>query len=68
MEARAYDAATREYAKNFYNRIHQYFDQVLVNVEDQAVRRNRHALMKKINKLYTNQIADLSFVTQIDKS
>ena len=63
----AYDEATRSYAQGFYELIHQYFDRVLVNVEDQAIRKNRLALMKEINQLYTRQVADLSCVTQVEQ-
>jgi len=35
----------------------------LVNAEDENVRKNRHALMKKVNELYTANVADLSVVT-----
>jgi len=34
-------------------------------VEDDSVRRNRQALMKQINHLYTDQVADLSLLTQV---
>ena len=65
VEARRYDEATREYAKGFYQLIHQYFEEVMVNVDDEAVRKNRHAFMNRINRLYTSRIADLSSVTQV---
>ncbi len=65
VDERRFDDATRVYADEFYEIIHKYFDEVLVNVEDEAVRRNRHSMMKRINRLYTARIADLTCLTQI---
>lgn len=36
---------------------------MLVNVEDDSLRRNRLSLMKAIRDLYTQEVADLSYVT-----
>ena len=58
-----YEQATREFSNSFYAPVHDFFEKVLVNVPDEKIRTNRQALMKKINKLYTEQIADLSFIT-----
>ena len=57
-----YAAASATYAE-FYNPIHDFFEKVLVNDENREIRANRQALMKKINELYTQKIADLSLVT-----
>ncbi len=65
VDERRFDDATRAYADEFYEIIHKYFDEVMVNVEDEAVRRNRHSMMKRINRLYTARIADLTCLTQI---
>ena len=48
-------------------KIDLFFDQVLVNAEDAAVRENRMALVSKINRLYTVGIADLSALSRIDE-
>lgn len=57
--------ATKLYASTLYDRIAQFFDRVLVNVEDEVLKRNRLALLRDINALYTQQIADLSPLTQM---
>ncbi len=56
----AWSQATARYAQTFSETLHQFFDKVLVNVEDPGIRRNRLALMKEINELYTKPVADLS--------
>jgi len=61
----SYLEATKLYASALYDRISAFFDRVLVNVEDEVLRRNRLALMRDINSLYTRQIADLSPLTQM---
>lgn len=60
-----YREATREYAQVFYKILHDFFDKVLVNTEEKAVRLNRLALMKAINALYTDRVADLAKLPQI---
>ncbi len=57
-----YRAATIEYATMFAGPIHAFFNGVLVNADDAAVRRNRLALLTRINRLYTADVADLSQV------
>ena len=58
-----YGPLTQDFGKAFYQPVHDFFDQVMVNVPDQRVRKNRQALVKKINRLYTEKVADLSVVT-----
>lgn len=58
--ARDYEAASRRYARVFSKTLHQFFEDVFVNVEDEAVRNNRLCLLRHINRLYTVRIADLS--------
>jgi glycyl-tRNA synthetase beta chain len=60
-----YEEATKEYAHAFFKELHDFFDKVLVNVEDSVLRSNRLAIMKAINRLYTERIADLSLLPQI---
>ena len=60
IEAGEYRAATVEYTRAFAGPVHAFFDKVMVNVPDEAVRRNRLALMRRINVLYTADVADLS--------
>lgn len=56
----AWDQATLRYGRSFVDILHQFFEKVLVNVEDREIRRNRLAMMREINELYTKSVADLS--------
>jgi glycyl-tRNA synthetase beta chain len=62
---RHYKEATKEYAQVFFKILHDFFDKVLVNVEDASLRQNRLAMMKAINTLYTERVADLARLPQI---
>ncbi len=62
IEEGKYDAATELYAKVFSRPLHDFFDEVLVNVEDPDLRRNRLVLLSKINRLYSEKVADLSLL------
>ena len=65
IDKEEYREATKEYGQAFYKVLHEFFDKVLVNVEDRAVRVNRLAMMRAINRLYTERIADLAKLPQI---
>jgi glycyl-tRNA synthetase beta chain len=58
-----YYAASLEYKKVFSNPVHEFFNKVFVNVDDEAVKNNRILLLKGINKLFSDSIADLSCIT-----
>jgi len=58
--------ATRLFGRVFYEPVHDFFEQVMVNVEDATIRENRQALMKRINHLYTGKLADLSLLSRLD--
>ena len=60
-----YKEATRLYGEAFFEALHKFFDNVLVNAEDASLRQNRLAMMLAINKLYTNDVADLAMLPQI---
>jgi len=60
-----YKEATRLYGEAFFEALHKFFDNVLVNAEDSSLRQNRLAMMLAINKLYTNDVADLAMLPQI---
>ena len=60
-----YKEATRAYGEAFFETLHKFFDNVLVNAEDKDLRQNRLAMMQTINKLYTNDVADLAMLPQI---
>ncbi len=55
-----YRESSVRYCKAFSKPVHGFFDRVFVNVEDENIRSNRLSLMKKINELYSQKIADLS--------
>lgn len=59
IEERDYAGATVLYGRAFYDIIHLFFDRVMVNVEDERIRKNRKALLYLINRLYTERVADL---------
>ena len=63
IHQRRYDQATTSFGDAFYEPLHTFFDKVLVNVPDEALQRNRLALMRAINTLYTDRVADLSKLT-----
>lgn len=65
LEKKDYQSMTRLYGETFFGPLHQFFDRVMVNVEDVSIRKNRQALMKEINSLYTGEVADLSVLTQV---
>ncbi len=52
--------ATSLYAEAFFDILGEFFDKVFVNAEDMNVRKNRLALLRNVNALYTAGIADLS--------
>ncbi|HTL47666.1 MAG TPA: glycine--tRNA ligase subunit beta [Verrucomicrobiae bacterium] len=66
LDQRHFEDATRLFGKVFYGPIHDFFEQVMVNVEDTNIRENRQALMKRINHLYTKKLADLSMLSRLD--
>lgn len=63
INEREYDQATALFGEVFYEPLHLFFDKVLVNDSDEAIRRNRLALMRAIHALYTERVADLSKLT-----
>ena len=67
FEKKEYEKATRLFADLFLAPLNDFFDHVLVNAEDAALRENRMALVAKVNRLYTAKIADLSVLSRIDE-
>lgn len=63
VQSKSYADATTLYGEVFFGPLHEFFERVLVNVNDEAIQQNRLALMKTINTLYTEHIADLSKLT-----
>ncbi|MFC1809265.1 glycine--tRNA ligase subunit beta, partial [Candidatus Omnitrophota bacterium] len=62
FEGDDYDRCLITYYDAFHALVHEFFDKVLVNVDDSAVRKNRKSVMKLINDLFTTRVADLSFI------
>ena len=61
-----FDETLSLYGNTFFKPLHVFFDKVLVNVEDRAIRKNRHALMKEINRIFVDSVADLSLMTHME--
>lgn len=57
---------TVRFGEIFYDAVQEFFSQVMVNAEDTSIRRSRQILMKTINGLYTQKIADLSLLSSLD--
>ncbi|MCF6153729.1 MAG: glycine--tRNA ligase subunit beta [Candidatus Brocadia sp.] len=60
VDEKRYEEASHTYYEVFAKPVHIFFDKVFVNVEDEAVRNNRLLLIKSINGLYSEKIAELS--------
>lgn len=67
VRERRFEEATRIFGKVFYAPIHDFFEQVMVNAEDPKIRSNRQCLMKQVNRLYTEHLADLSVLSRNDQ-
>jgi len=59
---RDYLQAAETFAGTFAEPLHVFFEKVFVNVEDKALKGNRLALLKNINRLISESFADLSQV------
>jgi glycyl-tRNA synthetase beta chain len=62
MERGEYLEAARTFSRTFAEPLHVFFEKVFVNVEDEALKRNRLALLKSINRLISATFADLAQV------
>ncbi|MDD5504162.1 MAG: glycine--tRNA ligase subunit beta [Candidatus Omnitrophica bacterium] len=62
-----FSKATDNIAAALSGDLGDYFDKVMVNVDDKRVRANRLALLSAINKLYTDNIANLSLIAVENK-
>jgi glycyl-tRNA synthetase beta chain len=67
LEKGDYEKATRVFAEIFFAPLNDFFDHVLVNAEDAALRENRMALVARVHRLYTAKIADLAALSRIDE-
>jgi glycyl-tRNA synthetase beta chain len=66
-QARSYGEATTLFGEVFFEPLHRFFDEVLVNVPDEPLQQNRLALLQAIHALYTGRIADLSKLTLLQR-
>jgi len=55
-----FEKAVQSLAENFSNALHNYFDEVMVNVEDEKIRSNRLKSVRSIRNELVEKIADLS--------
>ncbi|NQT90505.1 MAG: glycine--tRNA ligase subunit beta [Candidatus Omnitrophica bacterium] len=55
-----YRRATELYGDSLAEEVHSFFADVMVNVSDKDLKKNRTALLSAINRLYRDNIADLS--------
>ena len=60
LSRKDYALGTSLYAEAFFDILHAFFDQVMVNVDDAQVRQNRLSLLASIRMLYVKEVADLS--------
>ncbi|MCB9800047.1 MAG: glycine--tRNA ligase subunit beta [Candidatus Omnitrophica bacterium] len=67
FECKDYERATQVFGRTFYQPVNDFFEQVMVNVEDTSIRNNRQALMKRICSLYTDHLADLSVLSRMEQ-
>lgn len=67
LKRRDYEKATSRFGEIFYLPLHDFFKEVMVNVEDAALRESRQALVREINQLYTKSVADLSVLSGLDR-
>jgi glycyl-tRNA synthetase beta chain len=57
-----YGEAAELYCTAFARPVHEFFEKVFVNVEDEAVRRNRKSLCAEIYHLFADRFADLYLI------
>ncbi|MDR4503782.1 MAG: glycine--tRNA ligase subunit beta [Candidatus Scalindua sp.] len=64
IKPRKYEELSLLYNEVFAEPIHNFFENVYVNVDDEALKLNRLLLMKKINDLYVSRIANLALIVE----
>lgn len=63
-DKRDYFGLSRLFADRFGQPVHRFFDEVFVNVDDEAVKKNRLTLCNNVNLLYTQRVANLAIIGQ----
>ena len=67
IDEHQYPEVCNLYEATFAVPLHVFFEKVFVNVEDDAIRTNRLTLLKRINKLFADRVADLSQILIEDR-
>jgi len=62
-----YEELSLAYNEVFAKPVHDFFEKVFVNVEDEKIKNNRLLLVKKVNELYVENIANLAFIVEHDR-
>jgi glycyl-tRNA synthetase beta chain len=62
-----YEELSIAYNDAFAKPVHDFFDKVFVNVEDENIKNNRLLLVKKVNEIYVENIANLAFIVEHDR-
>ncbi len=62
-----YEELSIAYNDAFAKPVHNFFDKVFVNVEDEKIKNNRLLLVKKVNEIYVENIANLAFIVEHDR-
>jgi len=63
-----YVEATKLFGESLSGMVHDFFDKVMVNVDKKELRSNRLSLLLCINRLYIDNIADLSKIVVKSKT
>ncbi len=64
---RRYEELSLSYNEVFAEPVHDFFEKVFVNVEDEQIKNNRLLLVKKVNELYVENVANLAFIVEHDR-
>ena len=67
VKSREYEELSLAYNEVFAKPVHDFFEKVFVNVEDEQIKNNRLLLVKKVNELYVKNIANLAFIVEHDR-
>jgi glycyl-tRNA synthetase beta chain len=62
-----YEELSLAYNEVFAKPVHDFFEKVFVNVENEQIKNNRLLLVKKVNELYVENIANLAFIVEHDR-
>ena len=67
VKPKKYEELSLAYNEVFAKPVHDFFEKVFVNVEDEQIKNNRLLLVKKVNELYVENIANLAFIVEHDR-